>query len=451
MTFSKILIVDDEDMFREDLAKLLTRKGFECDTAPTAEIGLEKVTDFYPDIVLTDIVMPGINGIELVEKIRLIHPDCSVIVMTAFGSMDTAVSAFRKGAVDYILKPITIEELEQKLHRIEEKQQLLRELRYLRNTQESLSKSNKIVGTSESIKHIIELIGQVAPTQSNVLITGESGTGKELVARAVHDQSQAAQNLFVALNCSGFSEHLLESELFGYKKGAFTGAVKDKAGFFETAGNGTVFLDEISEMSVALQGKLLRVLEEKEYYPVGGTQKFAQKARIITATNRNLKDMIANNQFREDLYYRIGVFEIGLPPLRERKSDIPLLADSLIKTLNKEMKRGIHGLASDTIQYLMNYDWPGNVRELRNVIERAIILSSEDVLSAKLLPPELTGVAVSVQNSNSLKHAVRSFERAHLIQALKDHGWNKEATARSLKINPSTLYRKLSDLGIESK
>lgn len=451
MTFSKILIVDDEEMFREDLAKLLTHKGFECDTAPTAEIGLEKVVENYPDIVLTDIVMPGINGVELVEQIRLIHPDCSVIVMTAFGSMDTAVSAFRKGAVDYILKPITIEDLEQKLHRIEEKQQLLRELKYLRDTQDGPSKSNRIVGTSESIKHIIELIEQVAPTKSNVLITGESGTGKELVARTVHEQSRAAQNPFVALNCSGFSEHLLESELFGYKKGAFTGAVKDKAGFFEVAGNGTVFLDEISEMPVSLQGKLLRVLEEKEYYPVGGTQKLAQKARIITATNRNLKSMIADNEFREDLFYRIGVFEIELPPLRDRKSDIPLLADSLIKTLNKEMKCGIHGISSEAIQYLMNYDWPGNVRELRNVIERAIILSSRDVLSAELLPPELSGGSLSMQNYDSLKDAVQSFERAHLIQALKDNGWNKEATARDLKINPSTLYRKMAELCIESK
>jgi len=450
MTQSKILIIDDEDMFREDLAKLLTKKGFDCQTARTAEEGLNKVQEFYPDIVLSDKVMPDKNGVDAVEDILLVHPDCSVIMMTAYGSMDTAVEAFRKGAVDYILKPIVLDELEHKLIRINEKKRLIRELHYLRKENDKKIESHRIIGNSKSIQHVLSLIKQVAPTKSNVLITGESGTGKELVAREIVRQSKNSRSPFIALNCSGFSEHLLESELFGYKKGAFTGALKDKDGFFKVAGDGTIFLDEISELPLTIQSKLLRVIEERKYFPVGSTVENSFEARLITATNKNLKELIAEKLFREDLYYRIGVFEIHLPPLRERRSDIPILADNFINIFRKELNNSVIGLTSEAIQSLMAYHWPGNIRELRNVIERAMILCSNHFISPKDLPPEITGVSHDTINSENLKDAIRSYERRHILHVLSECDWNKEAAAYKLNIHPSTLYRKIIELEIES-
>ena len=327
----------------------------------------------------------------------------------------------------------------------------MRELHYLRKESRKEVESRQIIGTSGPMQHVLSLIEQVAPTKSHVLITGESGTGKELVAREIYKRSNVSQNPFIALNCSGFSEHLLESELFGYKKGAFTGAIRDKEGFFDVAGNGTIFLDEISEIPLSMQGKLLRVIEERKYFPIGGTNEISLNARLITATNKNLKDLIRDNLFREDLFYRIGVFEINLPPLRERRSDIPLLVEGFVNTFKQELNHSVMGLTSKATHSLMAYNWPGNIRELRNVIERAMILCNNHYISIEDLPPEITGCQIDNSNPDDLKEALRSYERSHIIQVLSECNWNKEEAAGRLNIHFSTLYRKIDELKINTK
>lgn len=445
---AKILIIDDEELFREDLALVLQRNGYECQTAATAEEGLQRVSEFLPDIVLSDIVMPGKSGIDILGEVQQLNPDGAVIIMTAFGTLETAIEAFRKGAVDYILKPLVIDDVLNKIHRIFEHKRLMQEIKYLRREIADDIESLSLVGQSEGMQQVLKLIKKVAPKKSTVLITGESGTGKELVARAVHEHSEEKDEPFVAINCSGFQESLLESELFGHVKGAFTGAVKDKEGFFETAGEGTIFLDEISEMPQALQSKLLRVLEQREFYRVGGTKAVLLKARIITATNRDLKSFIEAGDFREDLFYRIAVFEIPLPPLRERASDIPLLVEYFIRKFNKELKTKYHGASTEAMQAMITYSWPGNIRELRNVVERGMILCDGRNITAEGLPPQIAAGAPAPLKTQNLKEAVHSFESTFIRQVLTECNWNKEEAARRLYINPSTLYRKMSDLGI---
>ncbi len=447
----KILIIDDEDLFREDLAMLLSQQGYECKTAATAEAGLDIAREFLPDIVLSDIVLPGKNGIEILDDLRQINPSCTIMMMTAFGTLETAVEAFRRGAADYIVKPLVIDDLLRKIQRIEEFQNLQREIQLLRRELFRESETLPVVGKSPAMQRVMEMIQKVAPTSSTVLICGESGTGKEVVAQAIHQSSPRKNKPFLALNCSGFQETLLESELFGHEQGAFTGATRSKAGFFEVAGEGTLLLDEISEMPLSLQSKLLRVLEAREFFRVGGTKPIPVHARIIAATNKDLQQMVKEGTFREDLYYRIAVFEIHLPPLRERLSDIPLLADYFVQKFNKELKKNYTGIAPAAMQQIMAYDWPGNIRELRNVIERAMILGNGPYIEADHLPPQIAGASpvLSVSPQPNLKEAMKIYERNHILKVLKDNQWNKEKTARELGIDPSTLYRKMSQLGIQ--
>ncbi len=445
----KILIIDDEELFREDLAMLLREKDYDCRTSANAADGLKLVIDFLPDIILSDIVMPDRSGIDILDDIIRIHPDASVIIMTAFGTLETAIQAFRKGAADYILKPLVFEDLLNKINRIWEQKKLIQEIKYLRREITEDINSLPLGSKSNVMQKIIELIKKVAPKNSIVLITGESGTGKELVAKAIHEFSNKKNEPFVAINCSGFQESLLESELFGHVKGAFTGAIIDKEGFFETAGEGTIFLDEISEMPVSLQSKLLRVLEQKEFYPVGGTKILPMKARVIAATNCNLQSHIKSGKFREDLYYRIAVFEIDLPPLRKRFSDIPFLVDFFIHKFNKEMKCHYKGISKDVLQLFMSYDWPGNIRELRNVIERAMILCDGMTITSAGLPAQMKSLTGETNQTQNLKEAVQAFEGSFLKRVLSDCNWNKEEAARRLNINPSTLYRKMAELRIE--
>ncbi len=444
----KILIIDDEELFREDLAVLLKKRGFSCFTAPDAQSGLRLVTEKTPDVVLLDIVMPGQSGIDLLPEIFLRHSGCQVIIMTAFGTLETAVEAFRRGATDYIMKPIVLEDVLQKIGRILEFEQLKREVAFLRRQVHRLEPPHLLIGQSPAIERVRHLIAKVAPTRSTVLIIGESGTGKELVARSIHQQSQSSKAPFVAINCSGIPDTLLESELFGYQKGAFTGANRDKEGFFELAGEGTLFLDEIGELPLALQSKLLRALETREVYRVGGTQSYQFKARVVAATNKNLKTLVEQELFREDLYYRIAVFEIHMPPLRERPEDIPLLADHFLKHLNREMKRNIQGIDTEALHLMMHYPWPGNVRELRNVLERAMILTEGPFITTQSLPEEFQQQP-AVPAGENLREVMRAFERAHILRVLNACAGNKEEAARRLGINPSTLYRKLADLDIE--
>lgn len=448
--FNRILIIDDEELFREDLATLLNKKGFICRTASNSEEALKILMKFSPDIVLCDIVMPGKSGIDLLDEIIPIVPSASVIMMTSYATLETSIEAFRKGAVDYIIKPLIFEDLQNKIERIRTQKKLKAELKFLRREIHVDVDSLSFLFHSDKMKSIFNQIKKVAPQNSNVLVTGESGTGKEIVAKAIHELSQRKDEPFIAINCAGFQENLLESELFGYVKGAFTGATNNKAGFFEIAGEGTIFLDEITETPTLLQSKLLRVLEQKEFYRVGDTKVIPLNARIITATNNDLKKIIAEGKFRRDLFYRIAVFEIKLPPLSERMSDIPLLAEHFIRKFNYEMKYNYKGLSPEVTQAFMSYSWPGNIRELRNIIERAMILCDGEIITEDGLPEQLKLNAIDATKNFDLKSAVQSFEKNFIITILNGCNWNKEETARKLKINPSTLYRKLAEFNIES-
>lgn len=445
---AKVLLIDDEDVFREDLASLLRKNGYTCKTSPGAEQVPDLLDKFDPDVILCDVVMPGQGGIEVLETISQISPQTPVMMITAFASLDTAVDAFRKGAVDYITKPLLLEDVLQKLQRVLRYGRLDQEVKFLRREVSRVVGDLSLIGQSEPMKEVGALIEKVAATRSTVLLRGESGTGKEVAARSIRAMSQDPDLPFVAINCAGIPEQLLESELFGHVRGAFTGAVTDKEGFFVLAAEGTVFLDEIGEMSMAIQSKLLRVLEEREFYRVGGTKAIPLKSRLIVSTNRDLREMIAAGAFREDLYFRVAVFEIIMPPLRDRRADIPALADHFVKRFNQEMKRRCFGADNDAIRMLMAHPWPGNVRELRNVIEHAMILCHADYITPYELPAEIRQSGGPTRPSDSLREAVRAYEREHIRRALSACGDNREKTARRLGINPSTLYRKMTELGL---
>lgn len=449
---AKVLIIDDEELFCKDFASLLRQEGYECKTALDGEEGLALAEEFSPDVIFCDIVLPARGGVELLDEITQVCPESCVMMITAYETLETAVEAFRKGAYDYIMKSsLVIEDVLQKIERFMEYKRLHQEVKFLRREMSLDVESLSMVGQSDAMKKVFNLIEKVAPTKSTVLISGESGTGKELVARAVHKMSDFCEQPFIAINCAGIQESLLESELFGHLKGAFTGAVKDKEGFFELAGEGTVFLDEIAEMPLALQSKLLRVLEQKEFFPVGGTKLIPLKARVIASTNKNLKELMKAGKFREDLFFRIAVFEIHLPPLRERRSDIPLLTEQFVRKFNKELKQKCLGVDNEAMRRLLSYSWPGNVRELKNVIERAMILSQEDYITVANLPSEITNSSQFLKYSDDLQDAIRVFEREHIRKVLQKSNGNKEETARRLGIDSSTLYRKISKLGLDKE
>lgn len=442
-----ILIIDDEDAFREDFATLLRRKGYRCHTAGTAEAGLRTAVEELPDIVLCDIVLPDRSGVDLLPDLAASCPGLFVIMITAYGNLDTAVAAFQMGAVDYVLKPLRLPEVIQKIERLMSQRRRNHEIRRLRRRHQGEHAESGIVGDSEAMAEVQELVRKVAPTRSTVLITGESGTGKEVVARELHELSDAREEPFVAINCAGIPENLLESELFGHRRGAFTGATHDRTGFLEMAGKGTIFLDEISEMAVTLQSKLLRVVEQREYYPVGASEVSPLQARIVASSNRDIKASVENGMFRQDLYYRLAVFEIQLPPLRERRADIPALAAHFVKLLATDLAKPQQGLVNEVVRALMSYDWPGNVRELRNVIERALILGDGGHVTLAELPHRIGGVAASqvAVLTDNLRESLRSYERDHIRRVVLECKGNKEKASRRMGINPSTLYRKLAE------
>jgi len=448
---AKVLIIDDEDLFREDLATLLRRRGHECKTASNAEEGLALAGDFGPDVILCDVVMPGRGGTDILDEIMAICPEGLVVMITAYGSLKTAVEAFRKGVSDYITKPLLVEDVLQKIQRLMDYKRLARELKLLRQEVSPDAESLAMVGQSEPMEGVADLVKKVAPTKSTVLITGESGTGKELVARAIHGMGSSSEHPFMAINCAGIPEHLLESELFGHVRVAFTGAIKDREGLFELAGEGTLFLDEIAEMPTTVQTKLLRVLEQKEFMRVGGANNIPLRARIIASTNRDLRELVKAEKFREDLFFRIAVFGIRLPALRERRSDIPLLTEYFVKKFNKELNRKCFGVDNEAMPRLLSYPWPGNVRELRNVIERAMIHCQGDYITLADLPPEMTNAFQFPKFSDGLRDAMRAYEKEHIRRVLLASSRNKEEAARRLGINPSTLYRKMADLSLDLK
>ncbi len=445
-----VLIVDDEALFREDLATLLESEGFSCRTAEDGERGLELAAAERPDVVLTDLVMPGIGGLEVVDRLAAASPESAVIVITAFGSLDSAVEAFRKGAVDYVVKPVVPEDLFAKIRRVGELKRLEREIRYLRRAVSEAGAGTTLVGRSPAMERVRELIHRVAGAPSPVLVLGATGTGKELVARSIHREGAGEDAPFVAVNCAALPRDLVESELFGHTRGAFTGAVRDKPGVFELASGGTLFLDEIAEMPLALQPKLLRAIEERQVTRVGGTRPIATPVRIIAATHRDLQAEVAEGRFREDLYFRIRVVEIHLPPLSERREDIPDLVEHLLGRLNARLKRQVRGVAPEAMRALIAADWPGNVRELENALERAMLLAGGEVFGLRDLPAELSGGGALRLESDDLRAGVRAYEAHHISRVLAAAGGNREEAARRLGIDPSTLYRRLKDLGLRA-
>jgi DNA-binding NtrC family response regulator len=447
----KILVVDDEEIIRDSISYVLEKEAYEVQKAENGKIAYEKMIEEHFDLVITDIEMPVMKGTELLEKIKTLNVQTSIIIITAFGSLETAITALRNGASDYILKPVEFDELLFKAKKLFEVRDLLLENRVLRDEIHRKYDFENIIGKSSSMKKVYEMIEAVAETDTTILISGNSGTGKELVARALHYKSHRKNKSFVAVNCGAISENLIESELFGHKKGAFTGAISDKDGYMKAANGGTLFLDEISEMPPQLQVKLLRAIQEKEYTPVGTTVSLSVNARFIATTNRNLEDEVKAGRFREDLFYRINVVEIHLPSLKERSEDIPLLADHFLNKYRKELNKNIHGFHNETMRAIMNHEWKGEVRELENIIERAVIFCKGDLISIAELPMSFRPKAeeMDILFSDSLDESVRKFERDFILRALENNENNKEKTADAMKVGLSTLYRKLKELDIK--
>ncbi|MFQ5652840.1 MAG: sigma-54-dependent transcriptional regulator [bacterium] len=445
---AKLLIIDDEKTIRDTLSEVLSEEGYLCEIAGDGEQAVKKISRESFDLVISDLRLPGIDGLEVLEKTLELSPQTLVVIITAYASVDTAVAALKKGASDYLVKPLILDDVIFKIKHLLKYRRLAIENQILRQEVEEKYDFGNIVGESPKMNEIFKLIRKIAPTNSNVLILGESGTGKELVARALHFNSLRKTNRFLPVNCSAVSESLMESEFFGHKKGAFTGALQDKAGFFRAADKGTLFLDEISEIPLHLQSKLLRAIEEKEIYPVGSDKSIKIDIRIIAASNRNLEDEVQKKKFREDLFYRLDVAEIRLPPLRERKEDIPLLVRHFIGIHNLELGKGIKGVDNATMKILLNYDWKGNIRELENMIERAIILCEDVFITTHDLPTALTSRADSVDAGDDLKKAMKRYERDHILKVLSKTGNNKRRTAKMLGISESSLYRKMEELAI---
>jgi len=387
---STILVIDDERSMRDFLAIMLKKEGYQVNVAEDGKSAYQAINKNVYDVVISDIRLPDTNGIEILKHCKKVSPDTDFILITAYASTETAVEAVKIGAADYVYKPFDIDELRIIINRCISKKKLEREHVYLKKSVERQLQFENIIGSSPRMQIIFDLIRKVSGTNSTILITGESGTGKELVAKAIHVNSLRKDNAFVFINCGAMPESLLESELFGHVKGAFTGAVTNKKGLFEVADKGTLLLDEIGEMSLGMQVKLLRALQEKQIRPVGGTEEIPIDVRVIAATNQDLQKAVQDGKMREDLFYRINVIPIKIPPLRERKEDIRLLADHFVRKYSQEMGKGISRLASEAIRYLENYEWPGNVRELENAIERAIALETSEVISTESLPEKIT-------------------------------------------------------------
>lgn len=448
----KILVVDDEEIIRESISFVLRKEGYVVEEAENGKAAYDKIIQSPFDLVISDIEMPVMKGTELLTEMRKIGIQSSIIIITAYASLDTAITCLRNGASDYIMKPIEFDELLIKLKRIFQMKYLLLENRILKREIQRNFDYDNIVGKSPSIKRIYEMIETVAETDGTVLISGKSGTGKELVARSLHFKSRRKNKPFIAVNCGAISENLIESELFGHKKGAFTGAIADKEGLFKAADGGTLFLDEISELPPNLQVKLLRVLQEKEITPVGTTFTLPINVRFVASTNRDLKSEIAAGRFREDLYYRINVIEIHLPSLKEREEDIPLLADHFLNKYRKELNKNIKGIDSDALRALLNYEWKGEIRELENIIERAAIFSKSDFITLMDLPPNFRPSTETIEFSRigSLEDSVRRFEREFIVKTLENNNYNKEKAADLMQVGLSTLYRKLKELDIKA-
>ncbi|PJA97120.1 MAG: Fis family transcriptional regulator [Ignavibacteriales bacterium CG_4_9_14_3_um_filter_34_10] len=447
----RILIADDEKAIRESLKMVLEEEGYSPDIAQDGTEALEKIKSSDFDIVISDIKMPNVDGIELMNQAAKLSPNTFFIIMTAYASVKTAIDAMRAGAFDYLIKPIEFDDLLLRVKRLVDYKKISLENKLLRQRVSAEAGFQNIIGKSDAMKEVFELITQVAQTNSNVLVYGKSGTGKELVAKAIHFNSCRKDKIFLPVNCGAISENLIESELFGHKKGSFTGATDEKAGLFKVADGGTLFLDEIGDLPLNLQVKLLRAIEDKQFLPVGGVKPIASDVRIIAATNQNLFEKAIAGQFREDLYYRLNVIEIKLPSLNERKDDIPILVNHFIEKHCNEMGKKVLGVNNETMKILLSHNWPGGVRELENVIERAVIFAKEDIIQPQNLSDNLRGSYTVANFPDSLKDAVKNFEREHILRIFKKCNYNKEEASKILNIGLSSLYRKMEELDIPTR
>lgn len=442
----RVLVVDDEKLIRELLEEGLGRLGYEVRSAPLAARALEMLEQEPAEVILTDIMMEGMDGYQFLEEVRRRSPEQMVLMMTAYGSVDSAIRAIKLGAWDYIQKPCLVAEVDHRLRKALEHQELLHEARWLRGRLEGREEFGRIIARNSRMKQIFDMIRTVAPSTSSVLIQGENGTGKELVARAVHHYSDRADRKFVAKNCAAIPDALLESELFGHVKGAFTGSVGDRKGIFEEADTGTLFLDEISEMPLNLQSKLLRVLQEGEIQRVGSNETIKIDVRIVSSTNRDMAKEVQEGRFRRDLYFRLNVIPVVLPPLRERVDDIPLLAEHFLKKYVERMGRSIAGIDESGMKYLIGRRWEGNVRELENTVERAVVMASGSMLDADSFRP----LAEFAEESGELELpsadvSIHDMERKLILATLKRYGNNRTRASDSLGISIRTLRNKLNE------
>jgi DNA-binding NtrC family response regulator len=443
-----VLIVDDEDATRSLCQDVVTEAGFRAKAASTTEQAIEILDEHPIEIVITDLRVPAIGGINLLKRVRQNHPETAVIVLTQYGTIESAVEATRFGAADYVTKPFHIPELRGKLDRVAHSLEIDQENRVLREQLRSRPGFGGLIGLSAKMQRVYRMIEKVSNHNYPVLVLGESGTGKELVARSIHFLGERKNRPFVPVDCSALVPTLIESELFGYVKGAFTGANHPKQGLMEAAGDGTLFLDEIGDLPIDLQAKLLRALQEREVKPVGSTERIPISTRVIAATNRDLEAAVRNGQFRQDLFFRLNVVQVKMPPLRERKTDIPLLVNAFLEKFS-DSKDGPRTISEDAMLHLTAYDWPGNVRELENAIERAVALGSGPILHVGDLPSNLQyGTAERLPQSGELV-PLEEMERRAIFRAMRESGGDKMAAARVLGIGKTTLYRKLKQYEIK--
>jgi DNA-binding NtrC family response regulator len=452
----RILIADDHDSLRRGLAQSVAEAGHDVEEAPNGNAAIEKLHEGFFDVVVSDLKMGGSTGLEVLKTAKTLHPSSAIILMTAFGSVSTAVEAMKSGAFDYVQKPFELEEMEVKIEKALEMRRMQNQIDYLRHAQGDIYEFDRIIGSSGALEKVLAVVRKVAKSNTTVLVRGETGTGKELIAGAVHHNSHRAARNFIKVNCAALQENLLESELFGHEKGAFTGADKQRIGRFEQADGGTLFLDEIGDMSPSTQAKILRVLQEHEFERLGGTRTLRVDVRLIAATNRDLPAMVSTGQFREDLYYRLNVVSIETPPLRERKDDIVPLGNAFIKKFAAELKKKIEGIEPDAQKLLMRYNWPGNIRELENTIERAILLAEgRSIASGDLRLGEVATAGGSRDHAAAVVKIpptgipLEDIERHALVEALKMSNWVQKDAAELLSISPRVMNYKIKTLGIE--
>ncbi len=438
MATTKILIVDDELIIRESLGGWLERDGYAVSKAAGGEEALEMIRKTYFDILLVDIKMGGMSGIELLKRVKEHDSDAAIIMITAYGSISTSIEAMKLGAAEYLLKPFDPGELGVLIEKILNEKAKTNENLYLRDQYRERTRFENMIGQSPKMQEIFSLIEDIAPIDSTVFINGETGTGKGLAAKAIHTKSPRCSGPFMGINCGAIPEHLMESELFGYQKGAFTDAKENKKGKLELANRGTLFLDEIGEISMRMQIDLLRVVEDRILYRIGGTQPIETDFRIIAATNKNIEEAVKTGQFREDLYYRLNVISFIMPPLRDRKEDIPLLAEQFLFRFSREMNKIINGIEREAMDELMLYEWPGNIRELENAVERAVVVCKGNRIQSKDLP-----IFKPQQQEYPLSGTLKEVEQTHIQQILETNDWNISKTARILGIDRSTLYKKI--------